>query len=555
MDLGDDGRIGFCVSCGKPVRKAAQTQQSEFAQSTTVADKRIRRSTRRSGKPLFITLLVLVVTTAAIIIIVLNNENYTGNQPLSAMFPESMYTLLIHSIEVHQVDDEVHLRRFERGNEIGHVVIKGYLYYFWTISNDRMKAVITISDVERELIDHSSNIALYYFDGSLHRIDSIHMWFRLSGTGNAVVYSKPNGDNFDLILWKDGYATTLVEDRMIGDMFCISPSGDAVGYYYYDDTLDSTAHFTPRGYVWNGNHIELGIGTMPRAVSDSAQYVYFYKQNDILRDNFYVQTNLNPHTTVDLGEGDFTLNANFSSDFSQVVYTPGDGRFFISVNGGERKELHNDIRMWHNLNPLDHVRNRDSFANTFFSGDTIVYIDGNFDSHVIATNTNAAFLMEDWKTLFYQKNGSIYRVTGIENNLVHEHIVSGVAKRAFIPTRDGSAIFYAVNEGSTTSLYYMEIGNEPVLVSNKINLSDVPGYNIEVYESIFEIFDGRVMYYIENGRIYYSDGNIIEQVLGIDDNITFIRAGLFSVSAYRRVIGDNLYVYHSSDGIHFIRLN
>ncbi|MDR1689949.1 MAG: zinc ribbon domain-containing protein [Clostridiales bacterium] len=395
--------------------------------------------------------------------------------------------------------------------------------------------------------------------------DNVHR-FSFSASGNAIAYVK----NFDSAektgeLWlyynnkKD-----LINEKAEGKPF-ISPKGSAIGYVAYDGG-DKV------GYVWDGKEHEIGEDTIPIAVSDGAKYIY-YKKTDTL----YVQKGTKGDEREKLSEIPLAISLMLNKDLSQVIYSKFDEnegtKSYISRSGGEGEFLSDqmigrliipsgtkrlscdyDLFTFIDLYPVSDFS--DTFGRTTGTSCELYRITQKYDAINIGmdidTVYSGVFLADDGKTMIYSRDGSVYKINGMEENPNPERIFTGDVLR-FLAVSDGSAVFYVKNNNE---IYYKKGKDEPTLVSD----DQIDENSPKVAQSV--LLNGKTLYYAIGNELYFSEGAKGKLVNEFEFDIygVSIEGGAVIVSTYidERGYDPNirsyeqiLHHYRSTDGKNF----
>jgi hypothetical protein len=439
--------------------------------------------------------------------------------------------------------------------------IEGYLRGS-AVSLDGTKAAVLIED------DYSNGNVLYFITDKIQLVSDevVAFWFAASGNGIAYTLYEPepetNWDSWDwerewqrtwnrtAELWHfaDGKARRITSDFFMNGSCVLSPDGKILAYTTVSGSVDND-NIRHTGIVWNGKENELGRDVFPVAVANGAKYIYLNRGGNDGR-TLWVQRGFNENNRERLGDN--VHSVFFNRDLSQAVFA-SNSRSFISINGGQREPLSG---MAYGLivpaNTATHyswgdtsytiygVRN---FANTFYynSDSALVRINNKYEAESIVRNIDMAYLANDGKTLTYisSRNNNIFRIDGLRKDAEGLRITDRYTEY-FIPTNDGSAIFFIDEDGD---IYYQKGSSRAVSVSNDFSFSWWWG-------SVFALHRGNTLFYISNSELNSSTGARGRRISGLDGDIVSVEATMFDM-VVRTSEGGNTMIYHSTDGQRF----
>lgn len=402
----------------------------------------------------------------------------------------------------------------------------------------------TDSDSSDFTYNYEDGYTLYYIaDGKITVVSEEVYDFRLAASGDAIAYSTNlDGDVAELNLYSGGKSQKITSEFY--KYFCISPDGKTVAYISdYDESEDE---FT--GYIWNGKAKSLGKNRVPLAVSNDGKYAYFIKVTDDYEHPFYV---LSGDDEIKLGSSAGSMY--FNSDATQVVYNVGGGSY-ISINGSEKLKLVGRVERfilpeWVPISYSlcygqynSYIFGVNSFAGTFYNNDdSVVYIDGKFETSSVVKKVQSVMLCDDAKTLIYRKGGSICKTDGTKPDAEPIELVEEDAAD-FCALSDGSAIYYVSIDDE---LYYQKGTQKAKRVAYDLDGSDF-GYFMDVFNKTGAV------YYLSDGQLYVSGkGAKGTLVKGIDDDVINVNADSFFVNVISKNDDYGFNIYLSTDGIKF----
>ncbi|MDR1689947.1 MAG: hypothetical protein LBS21_15275 [Clostridiales bacterium] len=434
----------------------------------------------------------------------------------------------------------------------------------WSL--DGTKAAFMVVDLE-DLWSFGKTYSLYTVTEELQLIDEGVVDFKLSASGDAIVYAKAldsDEEIAELWLYSDGKKTIISDEYYTGSSnvnFAVSPKGDAVSYVVRND--DGYV-----GFIWDGKAQEFGKDVEPFAISDGAKYVY-YKDNS----GYFVQKGTNKDTMQEIG-GDFFANI----DLSQLVFSSEEGTFIIR-DGDEKELLAGSRIMTGFVVPYGTaIRSEErltiysiaNFSDTFYlsnrsSGDglNIYHINDGYKANITAYTNGQVYLSNDGKTLVYDSAGGIYKVNGMLDKPEEDEVIVEENVEYFFATVAGDSLFFVSEDGE---IFYQNGKATPVLVSNNAtmytkdyNAFRALSYNTSMwYNSAdlssftndhildYSLFQGNTLFYSVDGELFSSSGNMGDAV-DIDGTVESLTADPFNVFAYTN---DKRY-YRSSDGRNF----
>lgn len=499
----------FCGSCGSPIEHEITGEP--------VSEKKLPNF---NLKKLLIPAIAVIAVVAAIII-------------LTNVVKPEQYEATKGSVYLSQGGENVIVIPHGKSK----IEIEGYL----STSTRNLDGTVAVALIAEDYYS-SEGGTLYLISDQPREVASNVETFWIASSGNALVYiCETDYDEGIAELWHyaNGTRTKITSEFSFYEGKCsISPDGKTVTYVDYDGS-------NYIGFVWsNGKSTELGKGIAPIAVADGARYIYYYRN-----DSLYVQQGISGDEREKLGDNVYTLYAN--TDLSQVVYNY-DSKSYISIDGGKRESLSSSTISRFIL-PSGTASYYSStivqygitdFRDMFYvnNDNAIIHIDGKYETSSVVKNIDSAYqnvyLADDARTLFYLKNGSIYKVRGDSTKddateLVDSDVV------AFIATASGDAVYY-IDEAY--DIYCQKGTNKSTLVT-----SDFPySYTGEGYG----LYNGNTFFYVADGGLYSSTGERGKLVTGLTGEIQYATASYLSIFVSSDNDGEILH-YRSVDGTNF----
>lgn len=506
----------FCGTCGTPAEPAVAVEAEAAPTGTLDTDKTTHSKLKKFIMPVVAVAAVIIV--ACIAFNILKSSNYVEKKSY---------------IYIMQDEDSVVIEP----NGKGKIMLEGSLINE-NHSLDGSKAAILINENDNDNGSNGEGYSLYHVtDKATFVTDGVYD-MRMSLSGDGIVFTKEQ-DNSDytaeLCLWAGGKVRTITTEFSTRNGFNISPDGKIVTYTLYDeDKLEV------EGYYFDGKNTSLGKDVVPVAISNGAKYVYYIK-----KDSFYVQKGANRDSKNKLGENIYRYI--FNTDLSQIVYNYNE-KSYISCNGGEKNSLTGSMSNF--LTPDGTVADYyvigvSSFADTYYytTSSNIVHINGKFETNNVVKNVNNPQLMNDGKTIIYQKSDRVHKIDGTKENakdieLVEKDVVN------FIAVSDGSAIYF-INDDD--ELFYQKGKGKPVKVGEDLSGSSL-------YGDYWTMYKGSKLFYISDEELCWSTGGKGKVVTDINGDVEYVFANTDYV-----MVGsadhDEYLRYLSKDGNKFEQYN
>lgn len=283
----------------------------------------------------------------------------------------------------------------------------------------------------------------------------------LSLDGKTVAYVDEY-DSLYLYTVKNGKSKEIAQDVSAKGL-TLSPNGKKATYLTED-----TKTVTPEGdgavstevtvytmFVYNGKKsVEIGEDIMPLGLDDSAKYVYYI---DIEKNALYC-TNLKGDSKKISSDVTYSLFNlfTFNKDHTEIVFT-SNGKTYISKKGDEKikigstslllcapdnSELHVSLDT-----VLTFTYGIETFAEKYFAspegteaGSDIVYVDKKLEADKKVKNVRGALISDDLETLYYLKNGKLYRLDLSKKDAEPHEVADDVT--SFDIMADGSAVYF-----------------------------------------------------------------------------------------------------------------
>lgn len=377
-------------------------------------------------------------------------------------------------------------------------------YFYSRTSLDGTKVCVLIDE----------GVMLYLYDGSqLTPINEDVYLFSMSNNGDVVVYStKVDDDLTALWQYQKGKNTKIAECEVpYYDLdFRISPDGKTVAYScdYGEEMLS---------YLWDGETREFGRNRSILSLSNGAELVYYTK---LTNDSVYVQKELDEDSSVKLAKNIEDLSAaNLNAGHTELIYTiDGDGTYFVQ-DGGEPERISRDALYPAepgSFSSYDYYYNwctvpTKTFESVLLSrSDKLVWLGKDLETHTVASNLdlNLFTLLEDGKTAYYVKNGSLRRIDASKEGAEAETITEDVAW--FWVSMDGKNIYYYQED---EGIFAKSGKDKAVLVSDEVDI--MSGGDLV----------GNSFYYIIDGELYCSDGGRGKRIASFDGLATDVFSG------------------------------
>ncbi len=407
-------------------------------------------------------------------------------------------------------------------------------FYVRHLSFDSKSAAVVVNTGSPDDEEYS----LYYVADKVTFIADEVSNVIIGESGESIVFTKEDDDyTSELYIWEDGKTEMITADCR-NFSYSVSPDGKTVAYSVYGEEEEKNG-----GYYYNGKEISLGEDVDTIAISNDAKYVYYAKNGSI-----YVQKGAERGSRKKLSDESDVLF--FNHNMTDVIFSDGADSYIIH-NGDEKKLLSgtfNGLLLPEGTSLISDFESATygvtDFAGTFYvdDEDDIYYIDSKYETNKVVSNINKAQLMEDGKTIIYQKGDSIYKVNGTKEDDEDKLLVEeGV--RYFIATSDGKAIYFY---NSDDELMYQKGNNKPVQIGE-----DLEGdFDEEITYARWTIYNGNKLFYISDGELFWSTGDKGTDV-DLDGDIKYVntKGGILSVG----ISGDaSLHYYQSIDGENFL---
>lgn len=503
----------FCGTCGTPLSERQEAENGEPAAAG-----------QRKKTKLPVIVIVVLIAAAGIVLSFIKPSKY---EQLSLLY-------------LAQEEDRVLINPDKNGK--AKVSIEGLYIYEYSFDSKTAAVVVNIGSSEED-----EEYSLYYVADKATFISDEVGNVAIAGWGESIVFTGMKEDDSEiteLYIWEGGKTVTITEDYVDRMGYSISPDGKTVAYTVYDEAEDEYV-----GCYYNGDEISLGKDVIPIAISDGAKYVYYAKNGAL-----YVQLGTDSGSRRKLGDDIDALNFNKSR--TDVIFSNGT-ESYICRNGGE-KELISGTFTDLLLPEGTVVRNEwcyaflyqthciADFAETFYKDDddSIYYIDSKYKTNKVVSNIDKALLMQDGKTIIYQKGDSIYKVNGMKENgeekvLVEEDVID------YLATSDGKAVYFY---NMDNELMYQKGNDKPVLVGEDLEGDFDKGFSYVDWA----IFDGNKIYYVSDNELFWSTGGkgTVTAVDGMEGDIISVRVqgGILYVGISDET---NSYFYQSNDGENF----
>ena len=520
--------IKFCGVCGTPAGSSGPSSGATVKQIS---------SPKKNVKKIIVPVAIALIAVAALII-------------AAVLFIPPKYGFQKGNVYISQGSDGVVVIPHNKNRQ----VIEGYIRKingFESMSSlDGTKAAFMID--EKRIVTYAGakiineGYDLYLVTETIQRIDSGVYYFYLAASGNAIAYVKeydPLNENCELWLYSNGNKTRITsrlgtnfEDNFVA----ISPDGRTLAY----TTVREERY---AGVLWNGSENDLGSNVFPFAVSNDTKYLY-YKRNE----SFYVQKGLNNENREKLGEN--SRNFHLNRDLSQIVYIDGV-RTYISTKGESRLSLSGTMLNFILPGGTGFIRSENmvsfidvaNFSNTFYvnGDDSLIRINGKYETDSVARNVKDVFLAKDGKTLNYIRtsNNRLHRLNGL-NAKAEPVQVSDVFIRNLYAIDDGKSVFY-VNDDY--DIFYLKGEGKPFTVSNNFSSRG------SLYSRIV-LFNGNTLFYIADDELYMSTGGRGSVIRAMNGDVKQISTNMITLEVTTEDYGDVL-TYRSSDGNKFDLIN
>ena len=368
------------------------------------------------------------------------------------------------------------------------------------------------------LIAGDAKTALFFDGKTVFKVaDGVETLY-MSNDGKTLVYTDANRKIFS---YKNEKSTLVAENA---DLTAVSPDAKTVGY------IRSTGDESIAGYyAKGGKEYEIGKNRTPCSISNDAGTVLVKRgsANDF-EYTYHVQSKTDEDSIVMLKDMDVdAFITNF--DGSEVLYYTSDDATYLAKTGAEPVKVSSD----HLLPLFPYGTNvcvvsvssqrylLKSFGKTFYlaSNDKLVYVNEKMQAQTVAEEIVAPVPADDEKTVFYLKDGSLYKVDGTKRTEPTLLVEETVAK--YCVTSGGKTVFYLTKEG----LYSKKGTSKPKLVTDRV--SDV---NVLFFTDW--MFDGDTLFFFIEDEIFSSKGGKAVKVETFDHNINFIRCSPFSVEVF-----------------------
>lgn len=392
------------------------------------------------------------------------------------------------------------------------------------------------------LTTEGSTHSLYYSSGkNIVLVDSDVYEVQMSAGADSLIYLSSLNGNCGKLYYFNGRESTQIAAEVFPGA-CISPDGKTLAY----SRLSGYDSSTSVGYIWQNDKIqELGTGFEPFAISDKAEYLYYFRKQD--NDNALYAMSTKRGKSIKLS--DSPGNIYFSSDLTQILFHDF-GDIFLVNSGSDRVLIakgddcavllpYGCPVMSFGTNATGYILGVSSFKGTYIRcGSTLYYYSEKGSAGKVTSNYSQAYLSSDMKTVFYLKNSKIRSVNGTKSRLTPETLATDAL--SFAISANGRHVYYISTD---KELIYKTGNNNPVL------LEEEPG--IESADSRL-IFAGSSFLYVKDNTLMLVKGSSLRtQELEVE-RIDSISGNMYCIYVTGSNGSENIYLI-SGDGKKFER--
>lgn len=387
--------------------------------------------------------------------------------------------------------------------------------------------------------------------GCAYLADGVNSYQKLSDTTyyNCVLAAKNSAvalidDEYTLILYNDGKRTKIADDV---SNVKLSPDGKTLVYTTRaEEDEDSDVVL----YI-EGTSRRIAENMTVYSVSDKGKYIYAV---DTEKQGLYV---FNEKGESEKIQNDVTVKA-VNADSTEILFSSGE-KLYVSVKGGEKQKLFSLEQPYGYKMVGTYKSNHLSASyityydmknfNHFYlnTGNSILYyVDEKYETTKIASSVDSAYTTENEKTVYYEKNGSIYAYSLSTQEA--EKVIKDMGEETdFIVSADGKEIYY-INEDGELCCYD---GEEIVVVEE--DGDEVEGMGITRDGTLIYLFD---MTSYENtsysvGDLYYWQKGGRAKQLASDVCGIMVCNNRFLYATYD---GDTLEYFISNSGVDDFKL-
>ncbi len=516
----------FCGVCGTP---AEYPEAKEPAAAASAAGYQAAAPAAKKGISTAAKLMMIIVPVIIIVVVVAAGILFTSLKPSKYVQSSWLY--------IYNEEEEVAIMPKDAPEPT--IKLEGYMYDY-SMSMDGTAAAVLIYN------EGSIGYSLYYVNNKATFIADEVYEAVIAASGKSVAFSKVRENESlttELCIWSDGKITTITDDCSAYCPIAVSPDGKTVAYTVNDEDADEDEEGYI-GYYYNGKEIEIGEDIQPFAVADGAKHIYYQKDS-----SSYVQKGTDSDSRNKLGEDiyDFFYNR----DLTSVIYNNGS-KSYISRNGGSKEGLSGlfeglllpqGVEEFTDDYYYSRIYDISDFTDTFYmtSEDSVIHINGKYETNRVASNVDRAQLVQDGKTIIYQKGDSIYKVNGMKEDAEDVELVEEDVQD-FIATSDGKAVFFY---NTDDELMYQKGTGKPIHVAD-----DLEYLLYSEDDHIWAMFDGNKLFYVSDEELCWTTGGKGTAVDIEGENFYVMVEGnrLLIVSYYEE---DYYYGYSTLDGENF----
>ena len=384
---------------------------------------------------------------------------------------------------------------------------------------------------------------LYIIDGdSCVMISNAVTGSIIAGSGEAVAYYDSNNNLF--LYDADKKATELIASNIEDYGISISPDGKTL-LYSVDDIL----------YCYNKGKVEeVAEDQVGLAVSDKGKRIYsigYMLSSDgsytasLFESSYGKQGQTRIASSVDT-----TVKMIFNENISQMLFVNMNKELYLLGKNGEAILIYSDVdeilpckygseAIGHGSDGLMYDTNSSSdyiarivpmnkFVNAvYYSGNDLFYIENDFSSYVISTDTLDYKMSKNGSKIFYLTNSNDLYLTGVSSGSVPELISSQIS------------LFDIANNGK--NIYTVSIDGD----LSYINTSNLNSKNIEKDVTYIGVSGENVCFIIKDEKLSYSQNG--SSPVSLNDNISDYRIG----SNYMIFTDGSGNEYHSNGNVNF----
>lgn len=471
----------YCLTCGAPLEKSEAEKKAEAADNADDNKEQVEQIVEKlkGKKPGKKTVGIIAAVVVALIVViavvaVLSTSGGKYDMVKSIVLPTfgSDGTYIVRGAEAVSVSEQI-------GDDVSNVKM--------TLSTaDRQTAAILL---------YSGEVYVSNKDGSMTEVlDSVE---NMTISGGFIAYVDED-NTLGIYNIKNGKNARISDDVNADKSIVMSPDGKYVAYTVTDKNGDDDL------YVYNGKKsVEIDDALVAIAISNKGKYIYCYNTD---KDGLYIYDMKGDSTKLSVGVGGTYV---FNRDNTEMIFTASDGDCYISVKGGDKQKLGSGMLMpivpayaqsvtfylgYSGRTFTSISYGVDTLSEMFYyntSAGTVVYLEDDIETERVASSVmyGSARLSDDGKTLYYQRDDSLYRVkvNDIDDS---EEIAEDVV--TFATASNGKSAYY-IDEDDI--LWYVKGTGKPKKVADDI-------VSIAVTHDGYAMFIGEYSYSSNSGVLY-----------------------------------------------------